>query len=75
MIVSTGSSPRSFGDLGERLAGQRLERLGLELDEQHAVGRAGGEVEVLPVVASACVIACAIFLRVAGSCSRLKAAS
>ena len=36
-------------DFGERLAGQRLELLGLEADQQHALRRAGREQQALPV--------------------------
>ncbi len=37
-------------DLGQRLAGERLQRLGLELDEQHVLRRSRAEQEVLPLV-------------------------
>ncbi len=44
-----GRNAAHLRDLGERLAGQRLELLGLEADQQHALRRAGGEQQALPL--------------------------
>ena len=44
-----GSLPRVLATSASVLPGQRLQRLVLEVDQQHALGRAGGQVEVLPV--------------------------
>ena len=56
--------------LGERLARERLERVRLELDEQHAVGEPAARYR-FSQSSLGVRIACAIFLRVAGSRSRL----
>ena len=37
-----------FRHFRKRLAGQRLQRVGFELDEQHAIGRTRGEIEIFP---------------------------
>src|SRR5205823_2617963 len=44
-----GGSATHLHYLGERLSGERLERVVLEGNKQNAVGAAGGDVEVLPV--------------------------
>ena len=38
------------GDFGQRFSGQVLQRLVLESGQQHLVGRAGGQEQILPIV-------------------------